>query len=111
MKNETTAAIRNPVMTLITTKQRVKLLESGQEGMTPIVKIFGGSVTWLLTGESNGYFFGYVDLGMGCVEWGTVISVKEISTLRVQMGIYPERDLHYTPKNANFLDMESLVGV
>jgi len=111
MNKETITAIKNPVMTLITIEQRKKLIAAGQDGMTPIVKIFGGSVTWLLTGEASGYFFGYADLGMGCVEWGTLISVKGISTLRVQMGIYLERDLHYTPENANFLEMESLAGV
>ena len=111
MNKETITAVKNPVMTLITVDQRKQLIKAGQDGTIPIVKIFGGSLTWLLTGEANGYLFGFADLGMGCVEWGTLTTIKEISTLRVQMGIYLERDLHFTAKNADFFSMESLAGI
>lgn len=64
-----------------------------------IIKYFGGSVTWLVTGaewveEQNDYrLFGYATLGW-VYEWGTVW-FKELEELRIPPLMLPlERDLY-----------------
>jgi len=52
--------------------------------------------TWLLTeiDESTDLAFGLCDLGMGCPELGYV-SLTELRTVRGQLGLPIERDLHF----------------
>lgn len=105
--------IKNPVMTLITKAQYKKLMDIGHENMIPIVKIFGGSATWLLTHiDEDGIAYGYADLGMGCVEWGSLFEVTELETLRYGKIFYFERDRWFEHKEGtNYLEMTSLVGI
>ena len=97
-------SIKGRWMTLVTVSQRRKLLASGMTGMTPILKLFGGSVTLLLTGERDGLLYGFVDLGMGCVEWGAIMPVDELPRFTVQLGLPLERDLFFKPKE---IDLEN----
>jgi len=103
-------AIKNPVMTLITKAQYSELVKAGYQNMRPIIKLFGGPVTWLVTGIEDGILYGYGDLGQGCVEWGGLISEDELPTLKTGF-MYLERDLHFKDDpSVNWLDRESLVG-
>jgi len=65
----------------------------------PVVKFFNpcGAATWLLTElESDGdRLFGLCDLGFGCPELGSV-SLAEIASVRVPLGLGIERDLHFS---------------
>ena len=72
--------------------------------MVPIVKLFGGSVTLLLTGERAGLAYGFVDLGTGCVEWGAIMPIDELPRFTVQLGLPLERDLFFKPKE---IDLEN----
>jgi hypothetical protein len=104
-------SVKNPVMTLITKAEMVKLLKAGYEGMTPIVKLFGGPITWLVTGIEDGILYGYGDIGQQCVEWGGLISIEELPTLRTGIA-YIERDRWFRHvEGTKYLDMESLVGI
>lgn len=76
--------------------------------MIPIVKLFGGSVTLLLTGERDGLLYGFADLGMGCVEWGGIMPVEELARFTVQLGLPLERDLFFKPKP---LDLKNLASM
>src|SRR5580698_5109762 len=64
----------------------------------PIVKLFtpDAQCTWLLTElDPDGEIaFGLCDLGMGCPELGYV-SLNELATVRGQLGLPVERDLHF----------------
>lgn len=65
----------------------------------PVVKFFNpyGAATWLLTElEGDGdTLFGLCDLGFGCPELGSV-SLAEIASVRVPLGLGIERDLHFS---------------
>ena len=65
----------------------------------PVVKLFtpDAQCTWLLTelGRDD-IAFGLCDLGLGCPELGYV-SLAEISSVRGQLGLPVERDLHFRP--------------
>lgn len=103
-------SIKNRVMTLITKAEMAKLVKAGYNGRTPIVKLFGGPITWLVTGVEDGYFYGYGDCGQGCVEWGSLTNVEELPTLKVGFA-YIERDRWFTPKTGvNYLELENLRG-
>jgi hypothetical protein len=108
----TQTQIRNPVMVLITTEQYRRLLTSGYTGETPIVKLFCENLTWLVTGiDKNGILYGYADLGMQCVEFGSLCHVSELPTMRGRI-CYLERDRFFTHKpDAKYLEMDSLVGI
>jgi Protein of unknown function (DUF2958) len=106
------------LMQLLTAPLTEALLKAGGENMKPICKFFNpiGAATWLITGmeDDNDTLWGYADLGMGCVEFGT-ISLSELVGLRLPMGLAIERDLHFnadtfpwTPKD--LLGAESLGG-
>ena len=71
-----------------------------------VLKLFDptGAGTWYLSEldpETN-IAFGLCDLGVGCAELGFV-SLNELSTLKVKMGLGIERDLYFTPKTFNEL--------
>ncbi len=98
-------------MMLITKSQMGELLAASDQGMRPIVKLFMGKLTWLVTGIApDGRVYGYADIGMQCVEWGSLCFVNELPTLKVGPA-YLERDLHFkdNPK-INWLEKDSLVG-
>ena len=103
-------AIKNPVMTLIRKSDYTNLLAAGVMNMRPIIKLFGGPVTWLVTGIEDGILYGYGDLSQGCVEWGGLISEDELPTLRTGF-MYLERDRYFKDDpSVNWLDKESLAG-
>lgn len=110
MMNTETTSVKNPVMTLITKSQMKKLKSVPYTNMKPIIKLFGGPITWLLTHiADNGVVFGYGDIGQGIVEWGSLCHVSELPTLRAGIG-FLERDRYWEHKDGvNYLDMHSLV--
>ena len=104
-------SIRNPVMTLITEAQMNQLVTAGYNGMIPIVKLFVGPVTMLLTGYEDGYFYGFQDLSMGCVEWGGITNEEELPTMKAG-PFYLERDLSFNHVDGtNYLKLETLAGI
>jgi hypothetical protein len=74
--------------------------QDGSSDPTVYLKLFNpcGAATWYITewdGEDT--FFGYADLGDPmCAELG-YISKSELENLRLPMGLYIERDAHWTP--------------
>jgi hypothetical protein len=88
-------------MKLLTKSLEQKLLKADHQNMIPIVKFFNpcGAATWLITKmeDDRDTLWGYCDLGMGCVEFGTV-SLNELSNIRLRFGLGIERDLHWEPK-------------
>lgn len=103
-------------MKLLTKELWNKLRDAGHENMNPIVKFFNpmGAATWLITEleEDGDTMWGYADLGMGCVEYGT-ISLNELAAVELPGGLRIERDLHFkgtdkTPEQ--ILNLDSLTG-
>ena len=95
-------------MTLITPEQERELLSQGKASEAdpeaihphrPIVKLFVGPATWLISEASPDdpdRLFGLCDLGMGFPELGYV-SRAELESLRVgPYGLPVERDLWFT---------------
>src|SRR5436305_9880619 len=77
--------------------------EAGKEepDFMPVVKLFtpDAGCTWLLTEidpDDPDIAFGLCDLGMGFPELGSV-SLLELESVRGQLGLPVERDLHFTP--------------
>ena len=103
--------IKNPFGVLLTASDLEKLNKAGYNNMTPIVKLFVGPLTWLLTGEEDGYFYGYGDLGQGCVEWGGLTNIEELP--EVKFGpFWLEKDKWFVHKDGtNYLDLETLTGI
>lgn len=85
---------------LIPEALRARLLANGAEDAdrVPILKLFNpaGAGTWLITGmDADGdTLFGLCDLDMGFPELGSV-SLAEITSVRLPMGLAIERDLHF----------------
>jgi len=95
---------------LITKTQMDALLENGQKAKEaqardtlfdpkPVVKLFtpDAQATWLLTEidpDAPDVAFGLCDLGAGFPELGSVL-VSEIKSVRGQLGLAVERDLHF----------------
>lgn len=104
--------IRNPIMVLITKQQYEKLLASGDQNMEPVIKLFGGPITWLVTGiDATGILWGYGDISQGYVEFGTLCHVRDLPTLKCGIG-FMERDRYFTHKpGTKYLKMESLTGI
>ena len=102
-------------MTLITKALTEQLLANGRaqraaidkdEGaidFKPVVKLFtpDAQCTWLLTelDPDGGLAFGLCDLGMGEPELGYV-SLFELQSVRGQLGLPIERDLHFEADKA-----------
>ena len=94
---------------LITDEQRAQLLANGRQSLdqenfdpAPVVKLFtpDAGATWLLTEidpDDHDHAFGLCDLGLGYPELGWV-SLAEIVTVRGQLGLPIERDLHFAPQ-------------
>lgn len=87
------------------------LVKAGYDGQVPLVKYFMGSLTWLVTGIEDGILYGWADLGMGCVEWGGLISTDELGTIH-NGPFWLERDMHFTHKDgADYGSLDSLTGI
>ena len=108
---------------LFTKAIRKKLLENGEKDFSgnhvPVVKIFNpyGAATWLLIAidpESPDVAWCMADLGMDCIEAGTVL-ISELENIRVGPGKMwkLERDQFFkTDKRLyDFYEKKSLVGV
>lgn len=104
---------------LLTVSDRVELLVNGlNTGIdhTPVVKLFtpDAGATWLIT-ESDpddaDRLFGLCDLGFGAPELGYV-SLAEILTVRGQLGLPVERDMHFvaTMTLSAYADAAHLAG-
>ena len=104
--------IRNRIMVLVTGPQYEALKKAGYENMTPIIKLFVENLTWLVTGiDEDGILYGYADLGMQIVEWGSLCHENELPTLRGRIS-YLERDRHWKHKEgADYINMTTLIGV
>jgi hypothetical protein len=100
-------------MKLLTMEIRERLLRNGalrlqcqlegkeEPDFLPVVKLFtpDAGCTWLLTEidpEDPDIAFGLCDLGMGYPELGSV-SLSELESVRGQLGLPVERDLHFNP--------------
>jgi hypothetical protein len=114
-------SLKNRVMTLITKAQMAKLTnagkkyESGNDSESigrPIVKLFGGPLTWLVTHiEESGLLFGYADMNCECVEFGALCHLSDLPTMKTGIA-YLERDRHWKDtKSMNYLDLASLCGI
>jgi len=100
-------------MKLLTAELKKKLTKAGYTNMNPICKLFTpwGRSTWLITGIEDGILYGFADLGMGCVEWGSIASIEELESIRGPFGLKIERDLYWTPAAVvNYCERESLIG-
>lgn len=105
-------------MKLITKEIDNKLSAAGDHGTKVICKFFNpcGAATWLITGrdpEEKDILWGLADLGMDCVEFGT-ISLSELENVRLPFGLKIERDLHtgvIGKDISEFQDLSSLSGV
>ena len=99
-------------MKLLTKELTAKLNRAGYAGTKPICKLFvpWGRSTWLITGMEDDILYGYADLGMGCVEWGSIATVEEMETVG-PYGLRIERDLYWSPKDGEveYCGMESLI--
>ena len=87
-------------MKLITKELDTKLTKAGYDGETAIMKLFcpWGSATWIITGrdpEQPDVLYGVADLGMGCVEAGSIY-LPELVKIRHWSGLKIERDMHFT---------------
>lgn len=97
---------------------------TGQNAEVPICKFFNpcGAATWLIFAREKDepdVLWGLADLGMGCVEYGT-ISLSELQNLRLPFGLTIERDLHFSPKKhangdlwklSDYLKLDRLTGI
>jgi hypothetical protein len=87
-----------------------------QTAKVPVCKFFNpcGAQTWLIFAmeEDEDTLWGVADLGMGYIEWGT-ISLSELKSLKLPMGLSIERDLWFTPKGdlEYYLGLKTLSGV
>ncbi len=87
-------------MKLITKALATRLAAASLESTEPICKLFvpwGLGTEWLLTCEKKGLLYGFVDLKMGCVEFGCVGTEESLKAIRGPLGLGIERDLHWTP--------------
>lgn len=70
---------------------------AGERDFEPVVKLFGGAITILLTEcDEDGLAFGITDLGFGCPEMG-YISMDELAAARIGGVFRLEQDLYFQP--------------
>jgi DUF2958 family protein len=112
MNATTPESVRNKVMVLIPKADMTKLVKAGYDNRKPIIKLFVANITWLVTGIEDGILYGYGDIGQQCVEWGSLIHVDELPTLKAG-PFYMERDRFFTPKpdGFNYTELETLSGI
>ena len=103
-------------MKLITKSIQNKLDKAGWYGEKSICKFFNpcGSQTWIIFGqdEENPDILSCVaDIGMGCVEYGSV-SLSELKSVRTVFGLGIERDIHFKGGQpmSYYLGKDSLSG-
>ena len=103
-------------MKIITKEIENKLNKAGYYGDKAIFKLFTpwANATWVIFGrdpEDEDVLYGVSDLGMGCVEAGSIY-LPELLEVKGPFGLKVERDLHFSSdKDINhFLNMESLAG-
>lgn len=89
-------SIKNKVMTLITKSQMRELAKAGYNNEVPILKFFLGPITWYATCVEDEILYGYGDMGMGIVEWGSLTALEELPNIKSSF-IYMERDKWFTP--------------
>lgn len=102
------------LMKLLTAELTEKLNKAGADGIVPICKLFApwGAGTWLITGIEEGILHGFADLGMGCVEWGGIATLREMESIKGPFGLTIERDLFWTARaDLNYFELDSLVGI
>lgn len=105
-------------MKLITKEIQTKLDKAGAHGTKAICKFFGGAaMTWIIFGqdeEEKDILFAVVDLGMDCVEAGS-ISLSELEAVKFPpFGLPVERDMYFNHEGKDmsfFLEQNSLNGV
>ena len=102
-------------MKLLTAELKKTLTKAGYDNETPICKLFTpwGKATWLITGIEDGILYGYADLGMGCVEHGSIATIEEMESIRGPFQMKIERDLYWTPpeKEVEYWKLDSLMSV
>ena len=102
-------------MKLLTAELKKALTKAGYDSETPICKLFTpwGKATWLITGMEDGILYGYADLGMGCVEHGSIATIEEMESIRGPFQMKIERDLYWTPpeKEVEYWKLDSLMSV
>lgn len=102
-------------MKLLTAELKKKLTKAGYDNETPICKLFTpwGKATWLVTGIENNIIIGWADLGMGCVEHGSIATIEEMESIRGPFQMKIERDLFWSPpeKEVEYWKLDSLMGV
>lgn len=104
-------------MKLITKEIQKKLDKAPYYGTEPICKFFNpcGAGTWIIFGqdkENPDILFCVADLGMQCVEAGT-ISLSELQNAKLPFGLSIERDLWFDAAGRtidDFLKLETLQG-
>ena len=97
--------------TLLTKADLNKLAKVGYQNMVPVVKLFVGPLTWLVTCIDDGILYGYSDLSLGCVEWGSLTSLEELPTIKTGPFCL-EKDRWFKPnKDVEYLGLETLSGV
>lgn len=70
---------------------------AGERDYEPVVKLFGGAITILLTEcDEDGLAFGITDLGFGSPEMGYV-SMDELAAARIGGVFRLEQDLYFQP--------------
>ena len=101
-------------MKLLTKEIEARLVKAGYRGTRPVCKLFTpwGSATWLITGIEDEILYGYADLGMGCVEHGSIATIEEMESIRGPFGLGIERDLHWSDDTkVNYATYDSLAGI
>ena len=102
-------------MKLLTAELKKALTKAGYDNETPICKLFTpwGKATWLITGMEDGILYGYADLGMGCVEHGSIATIEEMESIRGPFQMKIESDLYWTPpeKEVEYWKLDSLMSV
>jgi len=95
---------------LVTEEIRENLLNADKGADDPeiVVKFFNpvGAQTWLITSmeEDGDTLWGVADLGLQCVEYGT-ISLSELESIKLMGGLLGiERDLYFEPKGLTISD-------
>ena len=102
------------LMKLLTVELMEKLSKAGADSAVPLCKLFApwGAGTWLITGIEHGILYGFADLGMGCVEWGSIGTLGELEAIRGRFGLKIERDLFWTARaDLNYFELDSLAGI
>ena len=105
-------------MKLITKEIQEKLNKTDSRSNKAICKFFNpvGAGTWVIFGQEQDepdILWGVADLGLGCVEFGT-ISLSELQSVSLPFGMSIERDLHFYHEGKPlefFLGRESLSGI